>query len=275
MSTYETHVMKNPKLPFIFHKNMLRKTTSLSRFCNWHENVEIIQVVRGHGVITVDTQPLEVNEADTVVINASCLHQFEARDEALCYHCLIVDRAFCSANYFDTNQIRFDSHFKDAEIEKLFHNLEEEYPEQAADSPYRTLTVRATVLQIMARLCRYHSLPDDTPAEDVFLLSCIKQAIGYIRSEIDRTLSLDEVSAFVGLSKFYFAREFRRITGYTFVSYVNMIRCEQAKTLLMEGRLGIGEIGRACGFDNQSYFSRTFREYTGVLPSSYRKKTSP
>lgn len=271
MSTYETHVMKNPKCPFIFHKNMLCKTTSPSRFCNWHENVEIIYIVRGHGIITVDTQPLKVNEADSVVINANSLHQFEARGESLCYHCLIVDRAFCRDNYFDTNQIRFDGHFKDAELENLFHTLEEEYPQQATDSPYRILTVRATVLQIMARLCRYHSLPDAPPTEDVFLLSCIKQAIGYIRSGIDRSLSLDEVSAFVGLSKFYFAREFKRITGYTFVSYVNMIRYEKAKALLSEGRLGIGEISRTCGFDNQSYFSRTFREYTGVLPSAYRK----
>ena len=271
MNTYETHVMADPKLPFIFHKDMKLDARHPSSVCNWHENVEIIHIVQGHGIITVDTQPQEVKEGDTVVINANSLHQFEAKEGTFYYHCLIVDRSFCNANYFDTNRIRFEGQFEDRQISDLFLVLAEEYPQGETHIPYRTLTVRATVLQIMARICRYHSLPADTPTEDVFLLSCIKQAIGYIRAKSDQTLSLDEVSAFVGLSKFYFAREFHRITKYTFISYVNMIRCEKAKALLSEGNLGVGEIGRACGFDNQSYFSRTFREYTGVLPSTYRK----
>ena len=45
-------------------------------------------------------------------------------------------------------------------------------------------------------------------------------------------LSLDKVADFVGISKYYFAREFRRITGYTFVTHLNMTRCEAAKELL-------------------------------------------
>ena len=101
-------------------------------------------------------------------------------------------------------------------------------------------------------------------------MSCIKQAIGLIRSDASRDLSLDEVANFVGLSKYYFAREFRRVTGYTFVSYVNLTRCEKAKALLTQNEMSIGEIGRACGFSNQSYFTRTFRAYTGRLPGVYR-----
>jgi AraC-like DNA-binding protein len=92
-----------------------------------------------------------------------------------------------------------------------------------------------------------------------------------IRSEVSRDLSLDEVAEFVGLSKYYFAREFRRVTGYTFVTYVNLMRCERAKVLLAQNKLNIGEVGRACGFSNQSYFTRTFRAYTGRLPGVYRE----
>ena len=101
MNIYETHVMKDPKIPFIFHKNTKLNALHSYRVCNWHENVEIIHVVQGRGIITVDTQPLEVKEGDTVVINANSLHQFETKEDTFCYHCLIVDRAFCSANYFD------------------------------------------------------------------------------------------------------------------------------------------------------------------------------
>ena len=212
----------------------------------------------------------EVSRGDTVVINTNCLHAFAARGTKFSYHCLIVDRSFCQANYFDTSEIRFDTCFHDERIGDLMERLSAEY-ELPADAPYRTQIIRATVLQIMALLCRDHSFKGTYTQNNSYLLSCIKQAIGYIRAKSDQTLSLDEVSAFVGLSKFYFAREFHRITKYTFISYVNMIRCEKAKAMLSEGILSVGEIGRACGFDNQSYFSRTFREYTGVLPSAYRK----
>ena len=124
--------------------------------------------------------------------------------------------------------------------------------------------------EIMALLCRDHSIKGAPSQNNSYLLSCIKESIGLIRAQSERDLSLDEISNAVGLSKYYFAREFRRITGYTFVSYVNMTRCEKAKLLLAEKRMSIGEIGRACGFENQSYFSRTFRNYTGVLPGAYR-----
>ncbi len=272
MNIYETHTMEDPQLPFIFHKSMKHTPSQTFRPSNWHENVEIIYVTQGKGIVTVDTKPLAVKENETVVINPNCMHKFEAVDGTFGYHCLIVDRAFCNANYFDTNRILFDPHFEDPTVGNLFCALAEEYPIKTAASPYRTQIIRATVLQIMARLCRHHSTLAEEQPVDSYLLSCIKQAIGYIRAHCDRDLSLDGVSAFVGLSKFYFAREFRRITGYTFVDYVNMTRCEKAKTLLAENRMSVGEVGHACGFDNQSYFSRTFRAYTGVLPSAYRKK---
>ena len=270
MNKHETHLLGDPQLPFLFHRRMTCHGKNLGG-TNWHENIEIIHVVEGEGIVTSDTLHLEVTCGDTVVINTNCLHSFAARGAKFSYHCLIVDRSFCQANYFDTNEIRFDPCFHDEAIGALLTRLADEYAAPQA-TPYRTQSIRALILQIMAHLCREHSTITEQVQHNAYLLSCIKQAIGLIRSESDRDLSLDEISNFVGLSKYYFAREFHRVTGYTFVSYVNLTRCEKAKVLLAENRLSIGEIGRACGFENQSYFSRTFRNYTGILPGAYRER---
>ena len=88
----------------------------------------------------------------------------------------------------------------------------------------------------------------------------------------DRKMSLNELSERVGLSKYYFAREFRRITGYTAVSYINLVRCEKARKLLSDNRLSINDVAEQCGFANQSYFSKIFFERTGMKPFEYRKK---
>ena len=272
MSVYETHIMQNPQLPFIFHKKTRLRSANRNYIpTNWHENIEIIYVTYGSGTVSCDTAHYSVSAGDFFIVNPNCLHSFSTENELFIYHCLIVDRSFCLANHFDTNNIQFTSLFRDPEMEMLIGKIEEEYTPPYR-SAYRTQVIRALVLQIMARLCCEHSSPNEGGSVDTRLLSCIKQAIGYIRSNCQCDLSLDDVAAFVGLSKFYFAREFRRVTEHTFVSYLNTVRCEKAKQLLSENRMRIGEIGRACGFENQSYFTRIFRKYTGYLPGSYREK---
>ncbi|MBQ8213394.1 MAG: helix-turn-helix transcriptional regulator [Clostridia bacterium] len=272
MYVYETHRISDPRLPFIFHAKTVLRPNYHSMQPNWHENVEILHILSGSGVLLCDTKQIAVAEGDTVVINPNSLHSFDVAPDGISYHCLIVDRTFCIANHFDTNTIRFEDHFRDTEVNTLMHALCDEYASPAP--PYRIPMIRALVLSIMARLCRYYSHPERGDKQDSHLLSCIKQAIGLIRSDASRDLSLDEIAEFVGLSKYYFAREFRRVTGYTFVSYINLTRCEKAKALLTQNKMNIGEIGRACGFSNQSYFTRTFRTYTGMLPGVYRDSHS-
>ena len=272
MGEYETHILKDPQLPFIFHKKTrLRAANRNSIQPNWHENVEILYILHGTGRIEIDAQHFELHEGDIVVVNSNCLHCVCTTDALLIYNCLIVDRSFCLANFFDTNKLLFTPVFRDLALADLMTRLQAEYT-----PPYRTAfrvqTIRALVMEIMASLCRDHTLPESTVRKESSLISCIKQAIGYIRTNSSQEISLDDVSKFVGLSKYHFAREFRRITGHTFVSYVNLIRCEKAKHMLTEDHLAVGEIGHACGFENQSYFSKIFRSYTGLTPKDYREK---
>lgn len=271
MNIYETHVMKDPQLPFIFRTNRLNLAKKRRDVPNWHENIEILLITEGRGSVLYDTQQLSVEEGDIVVVNSNSVHCLYTEESVLSYHYLIVDRSFCVANHFDPGSIRFDMHFRDEEIERLMRGLEKEYASQS-NSPFHVQMIRALVLQIMATVCRNHGVIEESSHLDSHLLTCIKQSIGYIHSQIERDISLDEVAEFVGLSKFYFAREFRRITGNTFVSYINLVRCERAKKMLAENRMHVGEIARACGFENQSYFTRRFRSYTGMLPSDYRKR---
>ena len=267
MSLYETHMLQDKQLPLICSQGLCT-VDGPADAGNWHENIEIIFVLDGAGTIINHDKHLSVEKDDILVINANCLHAFSSAAE-LKYYYLIIDRSFCLSNHLDTNKIRFESLFRDEEITKILYEIVNEL-ETDENEPYRVQMIRANLLRLMALLCRRHGSLSDEPLTDSHLLSCMKLAIGYLHSESHRDISLEEVAARVGLSKFYFSREFRRVTGYTFLSYVNLIRCEKAKQMLAESNLTIGEIGRACGFDNQSYFSRTFLKRTGMLPSAYR-----
>lgn len=271
MHIYETHKMNDPRLPFIFH-SIRRSSNTAESHHNWHENVEIISVIEGSGVITCGEERFPVAAGDTVIINPNELHAFSTADEEICYYCLIIDRSFFLANYFDSNNFYFTHKLQDpalsAEIACFYHYWRADKKAE----PMRIQHLRAIALSICLQICEERATFDRTPREESHLLSCVKQAIGYIRAEYRREIALDELAAAVGLSKYYFAREFRRITGYSFIAYLNAVRCEKAKELLAGDTLSVGDVARGCGFSNQSYFTRTFKDYTGHTPGDYRKQ---
>ena len=269
MDINETHIIKDMRLPFFFHDTRMRGSRPPSPR-NWHENLELLYCKDGTGTVMCGDEAVPFRAGDTVVVNANRAHTVIAECELLNYYCLIVDRGFCLSSAIDTNALSFDTLVRNETIAHAMETLQAEYADP--DRPFRTAAIRAAVLEILVTLCREYSQEVPLSQGQPNLLSAIQKAIGYIRLEYAHDLSLDDIAARVGLSKYYFSREFRRITGYPFVSYVNIVRCEEAKRLLTQTQMRVGEIAVACGFANPSYFTRTFLEITGTKPLAYREK---
>lgn len=83
-------------------------------------------------------------------------------------------------------------------------------------------------------------------------------------------LSLAELAAEAGLSKFHLLRRFRAVTGYTPRQYQRHLRIERAKEALARGE-SPSQVAFACGFVDQSHFTRAFRKATGQTPARYAK----
>lgn len=264
MNAYEMHIMKNPSLPFILHP--------FNQYCyiNWHENMELLFFVQGSGILTCDEEHLNVKAGDIAVITANRLHAVESTAD-LMYRCLIIDRSFCVENQLDTDCFDFDTLFSDAQLSLLEQQLFALYAQTDA-SPLRTPSIRLTVLQLLLTLCQKHGHPGSRKQPANHSVLCIKQAIGYLRTHCSEEIALSEVAEFVGLSKFYFVHEFKRITGTTVTTYLNILRCEKAKAMLLDPRNRISDIGLACGFSSQSYFTRIFRSHTGQTPGEFRTR---
>jgi AraC-like DNA-binding protein len=73
------------------------------------------------------------------------------------------------------------------------------------------------------------------------------------------------------MSPCYFASLFKYSTGLTVNQYVTQRRISKAKRLLKQPGLKIIEVGQAVGFESHSYFTRTFRKWTGTNPTTYRE----
>jgi two-component system, response regulator YesN len=88
----------------------------------------------------------------------------------------------------------------------------------------------------------------------------------------DRNLSANLIADSLGVSPQHFSRLFHERTGLSFPDYVNGIRMERARELLIrDHRAGITEICAAVGYGNASYFTTAFRKRYGVTPARYRR----
>ena len=67
---------------------------------------------------------------------------------------------------------------------------------------------------------------------------------------------------------------FRKETGQTISAYVSHIRIEKSKALLRQPGVPIAEIAGLCGFEDQSYFTKVFKNVTGETPQQFRNRNA-
>jgi AraC-like DNA-binding protein/ligand-binding sensor protein len=113
--------------------------------------------------------------------------------------------------------------------------------------------------------------------DQVFNLTNVKhadviyRAVDFIRKNYMNRITLEDAAACVYLSPAYFSRIFKEEMGCNFNTYVNAVRVEAAKKLLMNDRVALVDVSTMAGFEGQSYFSKVFKKFAGVTPGRYRE----
>lgn len=100
---------------------------------------------------------------------------------------------------------------------------------------------------------------------------CIRNAVVYLREQFQTEIHLPDVAREVNMSRSYFSRCFKDITGKTFNDFLRELRIDYAKSLLLNSNKAVQWIAIQSGYFNEKYFFKVFREMTGMLPSEFRK----
>ena len=101
--------------------------------------------------------------------------------------------------------------------------------------------------------------------------SALRKAERYIWENYTRKLSLKEIAKASGLSAPYFSTIFKEEMGENLSSYLNRLRVARTVTLLTETGKSLNEIAKLCGFEDQSWFSKIFKSFTGMSPGKFRE----
>lgn len=103
----------------------------------------------------------------------------------------------------------------------------------------------------------------------------IEGPVNYIREHYHRNICIEELAELAHLSVSALERRFKKHLAKTPNQFINEIRLENARKLLVETRLPISQIAYQCGFSEPSYFSKQFRRLFGEIPSQMRDQIEP
>jgi len=253
-----------------------------ARFVRWYE---LEYIISGSGYIMTGGEKIPARK-DTVFIRTPGM---EVQGYLPYYSYSVIFDAFYNpdrARHYDINDDVFEpSRITDeplifppslqvqpmSGIRQLFEDIYQDY---LSDEPYRMMKMKASLLEIMCKLFtlihtegfNYGNLPSARLHSQR-----INMLIEYIDSHIDHMFTMKELAEICQLSEGFLCRLFKQLMGVTPFSYISGRKIRCSRQLLIETDLPIKDISFQCGFENESYFYKVFREKTGSSPNEYRK----
>ncbi|GFR37026.1 AraC family transcriptional regulator [Insulibacter thermoxylanivorax] len=248
-------------------------------YSHFHDRYEIYYLLSGERFYFIDNQMYLVQAGDLVFIDQYALHQ--TRDTGISHHeRILIEFApeFLKPLQIETSDLLSELFIRGGQIIRLAAKERKEIEsilfelvrESAKQQAFGELNIKMLLVHLLIRAAR--SNPKSLEQRDVFHPT-LREIIGWISMNFrDPSLSLEQISEKFSISKYYLCRLFKQNTGYTFTSYVNLLRIREAQRLLRETDDKIMTICERSGFENVHHFCRVFKQISHVSPMQYRKE---
>ena len=266
ISQYEKHAFSDPALPIFFHLDHVTNKPP-DFWLHWHENPEFLFIVGGSGFVKIDDTVVPAEKNSLITINSNKIHSVSTSGPDISYYCLIVDKNFCDQAGFHIEDVLIREKIDDP---ALFANLRRIITELDEKKPFYKAAVMGEITNMLLRLFRNYT--DETITQNMQgkNIELVKKSILYMKKHCTEHISIADVAAHIGYSKYYFCRTFKQVTGSTVNTYLNSLKIQQACTYLKRDGLSVSETAAKCGFNDISYFTKIFKQHMQCLPSVWR-----
>ena len=261
--------------------HMDKNHTKFEMASHWHTQLEIIRIRKGILNIKLNNQEYIARENDIIFINAETVHCAVPSEDCV-YECIVLHMDMLtvsdnSCRYFTEALLNHEYTIKDfhradksdfnMSVNKLFDAMEHR------SSGYK-FTVIGALYQLLGIIIDNHlynptesmtSLPGDKNVPK------LKNVLTFIRDNYDKQICLEDMANAAGMSSKYFCYFFRDMTRKTPIEYLNSYRIEKASRKLINSDMSVTDIAYSCGFNDLSYFIKTFKSTKGVTPAKFRK----
>lgn len=255
---------------------------------NRHGYFEILYLCSGSANCCIQDRLLPFNEGDLAIIGSTLYHRIECQSSA---------PITVAAMFFEPDLIRCDGGSDSAEYLVPFLLQDEEFPhiipaetgiprhvldqmllvrsELPATSARGRLAVKTYMKMVLMHLVNHYA-PYAGSAETYLRqqhnLERLRPLFRYLGPNCGEQIQVREASRICGMSESHFMSLFKRVTGLSFVTYVNHFRIERAQALLAKTEESMAAVSQQVGFCDQSYFGTVFRRIVGMTPATYRRR---
>lgn len=252
---------------------------------HWHDEIELIYIKKGSGMITVDFIQYQVDAGTIVLILPGQLHSideipgYSMEYENIIFHPgILLTKASLSSNK-DFLQPLFAGEIAVPTVYRPNSPFYREiaYCVDANDEIRKTfpkgyqLFLKSQLFMMFYILIKELS-SNAVERKDTKSLAKMKLIMKYIENNYMNKISIADVAEEVHLSQSHFMKYFKNTMGTSFIDYLNEYRLTMASRLLLSSDATVLSISEEVGFDNLSYFNRSFKRRFGQTPSAYRKR---
>lgn len=275
----ERFYIAHSKWPFTAY--VYENTISLP---HWHTYIELLYLLDGETEIQIGAKQYFGRPGDFYIINSNEVHHTLSCEPGKNFRHLVIqfDPGLIYPGASSMYEVKYILPFLTSstnsyicidgdslkEIKDILNHILEEYEGR---KPGYELEIKGCILRIFAWLVRnsYVDLLDEKPIEHLIEM---KELLYYIEKHYQDSISLEMAAGMVSMSPSHFCRLFRKITGKTYVSYLNFIRLREAEKQLILTNDTVAEIAANVGFANVTYFNRIFKREYGLTPIALRKQ---
>lgn len=248
---------------------------------HWHNPFELIMPTSNSYRVKVSGKDFQLREGDILIICPGVIHELFAPPSG---ERIIFQPSFSASSTPELEVIlslinpavlitpeeypTVHSH-----ISKLMLEIKNEY---FSALPYSEMLIQSRFLEILVTVGRSHAetVQQSFSAKDTKQKEYLEKFMyvsNYINEHFAEDLTLENVAALAGFSKYHFTRLFRQYADTSFYKYLNQKRIAHAKTLLFNPDLSVLEVAMQSGFASQSAFLRMFKQINGCTPTEFRK----
>jgi AraC-like DNA-binding protein/quercetin dioxygenase-like cupin family protein len=248
---------------------------------HWHNEFEILYLQRGECVVRIGNSSYPVKRGGFVFINTGEIHSASRDNDRECIYDSIVfdlsmfnslapDDCQALANSLSMLKIIAPHQLEESPVRaEIGQIIEEIIFKLTQKTPGYEIYVKGSLYQIFSLLLEHGALLENKERKSTLgsYEGAIKKSMDYISRHYQNKIYLEELANQVQMSKFAFCKCFKQYMGVTPMEYINILRVNSAYSLLSTGEENVTGAALQCGFDNMSYFARTFKKYKGFPPS--------
>lgn len=264
---YEEIIRGNDKFPIAFHyvdKNHPKYEMNL----HWHTDSEIIIIEKGILELQLNSEQFSFNSGDIIYIPGGVLHGGLPHD--CVYNCIVFSEKtlFKSAPALSEEALHHTC--------AVFHNDKHAVRCISAAILESKRMINGDIFRIYSNLYAFYAelfnaekINTNLNRKNLKKINILKNAITMIEKDYSNTITLEMLSGSCGMSPKYFCKFFKDLTGRTPMDYLNLYRIDAACELLCQGIHSVTDTAFLCGFNDLSYFIKTFKKYKNISPGKY------